>query len=126
MELARLPVPARACTALAAPYGAALADDSALAPLQVPAKTLPVPADASPELQKIIAAPRNSAWSVLWKTGEGQKVFLSGAERFRSNHETCREQPVGNRDAGNCRGPHEWLIRFVEYRIAGYSRVFST
>ncbi len=70
MDLTRLPVLALACTALAAPYGAALADDSALAPLQVPAKTLPVPADVSPELQKIIAAPRNPAWSVLWKTGE--------------------------------------------------------
>jgi monoterpene epsilon-lactone hydrolase len=59
-----------ACTALAAAYGAALPDDSALAPLQVPAKNLPVPADVSPELQRIIAAPRNPAWNVLWKTGE--------------------------------------------------------
>jgi hypothetical protein len=46
-----------ACAALAAAYGAALADDRALAPLQVPAKSLPVPADVSPELQRIIAAP---------------------------------------------------------------------
>jgi hypothetical protein len=63
MELTWLPVLALACAALAAAYGAAPADDSALAPLQVPA-------DVSPELQKIIAAPRNPAWSVLWKTGE--------------------------------------------------------
>jgi len=70
MKLTRLPVLALACTVLAAAYGGALADDSALAPLQVPAKSLPVPADVSPELQKIIAAPRNPAWSVLWKTGE--------------------------------------------------------
>src|ERR1700676_3326519 len=70
MELTRRPVLALACTALAAAYGAPLTDDSAPAPLQVPAKSLPVPADVSPELQKIIAAPRNSAWSVLWKTGE--------------------------------------------------------
>jgi epsilon-lactone hydrolase len=70
MKLTRLPVLALACTVLAAACGAALADDSALAPLQVPAKSLPVPADVSPELQKIIAAPRNPAWSVLWKTGE--------------------------------------------------------
>src|ERR1700694_1739120 len=61
---------ALACTALAAVYGAALADDGALAPLQVPAKSLPVPADVSPELQRIIAAPRNPTWNVLWKTGE--------------------------------------------------------
>src|SRR6202171_5960874 len=59
-----------ACTALAAAFCAALSDDSALVPLQVPAKSLPVPTDVSPELQKIIAAPRNPAWNVLWKTGE--------------------------------------------------------
>ena len=68
MDLTRLPVLALACTALAAPYGAALADDSALTPLQVPAKTLPVPADVSPELQKIIAAPRNSMISPVIET----------------------------------------------------------
>jgi monoterpene epsilon-lactone hydrolase len=68
MKLTRLRV--LACAALAAAYGAALADDSALAPLQVPAKSLPVPADVSPELQRIIGAPRNPAWNVLWKTGE--------------------------------------------------------
>jgi epsilon-lactone hydrolase len=64
------PLLALACTAVAAAYGAGLADESALGRLQVPAKSLPVPADVSPELQKIIAAPRNPAWSVLWKTGE--------------------------------------------------------
>jgi acetyl esterase/lipase len=36
----------------------------------VPAKSLPVPTDVSPEMQKIIAAPPNPAWNVLWKTGE--------------------------------------------------------
>jgi epsilon-lactone hydrolase len=41
-----------------------------LSPLQVPAKSLPVPTDVSPEMQKIIAAPRRPGWDVLWKTGE--------------------------------------------------------
>src|SRR6266852_6667713 len=59
-----------ACTTFAGAYGAAQTNGGALAPLQVPAKTLPVPTDVSPEMQKIIAAPRNPAWSVLWKTGE--------------------------------------------------------
>jgi epsilon-lactone hydrolase len=45
-------------------------DDDALPPLQVPAKTLPVPADVSPEMQRIIAAPRRPAWDALLKTGE--------------------------------------------------------
>jgi epsilon-lactone hydrolase len=58
------------CTALAGAHGGALADDGPLAPLQVPAKTLPVPTDVSPEMKKIIAMPRNPTWNVLWKTGE--------------------------------------------------------
>lgn len=68
MKLTRLRV--LACIALAAAYSAALADNNAPVPLQVPAKSLPVPVDVSPELQKIIAAPRNPRWDVLWKTGE--------------------------------------------------------
>ncbi len=57
-----------------APLGAfapvAMADDAALAPREVPAKSLPVPTDVSPGMQKFIAAPLNSAWRDLWKTGE--------------------------------------------------------
>jgi acetyl esterase/lipase len=59
-----------ACTLFACAYGAAQANGGTLAPLQEPAKSLPVPTDVSPEMQKIIAAPRNSTWNVLWKTGE--------------------------------------------------------
>jgi epsilon-lactone hydrolase len=33
-------------------------------------KSLPVPTDVSPEMRKIIAAPRKPGWNVLWKTGE--------------------------------------------------------
>src|SRR3954467_11357259 len=58
------------CTALALTYGAVHAINGALQQLQVPARALPVPTDVSPEMQRIIAAPRNSAWNVLWKTGE--------------------------------------------------------
>jgi acetyl esterase/lipase len=47
-----------------------LAQGSDDTPRQVPAKTLPVPADVSTEMQKIIAAPLNPAWNELWKTGE--------------------------------------------------------
>lgn len=59
-----------ACTTFVAAQGIAVADGSVSAPLQVPAKTLPVPTDVSPELQKLIAAPLNPAWNNLWKTGE--------------------------------------------------------
>ena len=40
-----------------------------LAPRDVPAKSLPVPTDDSPGMQKFIAAPLNSDWNKLWKTG---------------------------------------------------------
>jgi epsilon-lactone hydrolase len=59
-----------ACAALAGAQGAALAEDGPLAPLQVPAKALPVPTDVSPEMQRFIAAPLNPVWNVLWRTGE--------------------------------------------------------
>ncbi|WP_263355387.1 alpha/beta hydrolase [Acidicapsa acidisoli] len=59
-----------ACTALAATYAAAQSNDATHPPLQVPAKTLPVPTDVSPGMQSIIAAPRNPNWNQLWKTGE--------------------------------------------------------
>src|SRR3954452_10606758 len=58
------------CTALALTYIAVHLSNGALAEMQVPARALPVPTDVSPEMQRIIAAPRNSAWNVLWKTGE--------------------------------------------------------
>jgi epsilon-lactone hydrolase len=64
------------CTAIALTYGALHASNGELAQLQVPAKTLPVPTDVSPEMQRIIAAPRNPAWNVLWKTGEEWRAAL--------------------------------------------------
>jgi len=47
-----------------------LNEDDGLPSLQVPAKAVPVPTDVSPEMQRIIAAPRRPAWDVLLKTGE--------------------------------------------------------
>ncbi len=57
---------------LGAALGSALAgaQSNNNVPLQVPAKSLSVPADVSPEMQKLIAAPRNPNWDHLWKTGE--------------------------------------------------------
>ncbi len=39
-------------------------------PLQVPARTLPVPTDVSPEMQKLVGAPLPADWNQLWSTGE--------------------------------------------------------
>ncbi|HEU5295175.1 MAG TPA: alpha/beta hydrolase fold domain-containing protein, partial [Burkholderiaceae bacterium] len=48
--------------------------------LDVPAKKLPVPATVSPQVQKLIDAPRRSGWDVLPKTGEEWKpVAEAGA-----------------------------------------------
>ena len=58
------------CTTLAVTQAVAQSNDAAHPPLQVPAKTLPVPADVSPAMQNLIAAPRNPRWNQLWKTGE--------------------------------------------------------
>jgi monoterpene epsilon-lactone hydrolase len=59
-----------ACATLAIPSVTAQSNSTAAVPLQVPERSLPVPTDVSPELQKLIAAPLNPNWNVLWKTGE--------------------------------------------------------
>ncbi len=62
------------CAALIAGPAAAMAAD--VAPLDVPAKTLPVPtADISPGMQKFIGAPLNPDWDKLWKTGEEARAY---------------------------------------------------
>ncbi|TGD96808.1 alpha/beta hydrolase [Methylobacterium nonmethylotrophicum] len=49
-------------------------------PLQVPAKSVPVPADVSPQMAKIIGAPLRSNWNIHPKTGEEWKpVAEAGA-----------------------------------------------
>ncbi len=63
-----------AWAALAACPTAALAADPA--PLDVPARALPVPsADVSPGMQAFIARPLNPDWNKLWKTGEEARAF---------------------------------------------------
>ncbi len=62
------------CVALIACPTAVVAAD--VAPLDVPAKTLPVPtADISPGMQKFIGAPLNPDWNKLWKTGEEARAY---------------------------------------------------
>jgi len=56
-----------AMTALACcPVFSQTSTQNRFAPEQVPAKSLPVPNDVSPELQKLIAAQRNPDWNRLW------------------------------------------------------------
>jgi epsilon-lactone hydrolase len=53
--------------------GTASAQTPSSGTLEVPAKTLPAPADVSPQLQKIIGAPLRSNWDIHPKTGEEWK-----------------------------------------------------
>lgn len=71
---------------------------------QVPAKTLPVPGDVSPEMQRVIGAPRNPNWNVLWKTGEewraaaniqAAKTMTVLAARRERLHVTTRPGTMG-------------------------------
>jgi len=59
-----------AFAALLAMPAAAIAQTTAPQPRQVPAKTLPVPTDVSPQMQAFIGRPLNPDWNKLWKTGE--------------------------------------------------------
>jgi acetyl esterase/lipase len=69
---ARAPFLAFAVTLLAA---------QASAQQEIPAKTLPVPQDVSPQVQKLIGAPLRNGWNVLPKTGEEWKPIAdAGAE----------------------------------------------
>lgn len=64
-----------AAAMIIAPF-AANADETALAPRKVPAKTLQVPtADISPGMQKFIAAPLNPAWNNQFSTGAEWRKF---------------------------------------------------
>jgi hypothetical protein len=42
--------------------------------LEVPARSVPVPSDVSPQMAKIIGAPLRANWNVLPKSGEEWKV----------------------------------------------------
>ena len=69
-NLAKLALASLTVASLGAIPTIATADDAALAPREVPAKSLAVPTDVSPGMQKFIAAPLNPDWNKLWKTGE--------------------------------------------------------
>jgi monoterpene epsilon-lactone hydrolase len=79
---------AACCVALlsAATMAKVSAQTAAPAALEVPAKTIPVPTDVSPQLQKIIAAPLRSNWNIQPKTGEEWKpVADAGAAALIKN-----------------------------------------
>ena len=69
--------------ALAIPFGMIALTTASLAqtPLEVPAKSVPVPSTVSPELAKIIGAPLRLNWNIQPKTGDEWKPIAdAGAE----------------------------------------------
>jgi epsilon-lactone hydrolase len=62
------------------------AEGAAPRAIEVPAKTIPVPNDVSPQLQKLIAAPLRTNWDVRPKTGEEWKpIAEAGAAALIKN-----------------------------------------
>ena len=47
------------------------------APLQVPAKSLPVPSDVSPEMQQLIGKPLPATWNLQYQTGEEWRKYAN-------------------------------------------------
>ena len=90
----RLAHPARlACVTLALAGAPALAQTAPSGGLEVPARTLPVPDTASPQVQKLIAAPLRPNWNLLPKTGEEWKpVAQAGAEGTIKNLPAMKER----------------------------------
>ena len=76
----------------AAPPAAALAQGD-LAPREVPARSLPVPADVSPPVQKLIAAPLRQGWNTPPTTPEGWRALAeAGATATRQALPGMRER----------------------------------
>jgi monoterpene epsilon-lactone hydrolase len=76
-------IPIRAlafAVATALPTPSALAQAPQPAAREVPARTLPVPEDVSPELQKIIGAPLSPTWNVIPPTNDEWKAQIKGVE----------------------------------------------
>jgi acetyl esterase/lipase len=72
---------------------AAEAQAPALAPRDVPAKSLPVPTTISPQMQKIIAAPLRAGWDVIPKSPEEwQASAEAGAATTIQTLPTMRER----------------------------------
>ncbi len=77
IEIVEKPLKLSFCSPLVAALATAVglfASSSMAQGLDVPAKTLAVPQTVSPQIQKIIGAPRRDGWDVLPKTGEEWRV----------------------------------------------------
>ncbi|QHN02377.1 alpha/beta hydrolase [Granulicella sp. WH15] len=82
-----------ASCAFACGTGYAQSSDVPLTPRDAPAKSLPVPTDVSPEMQRLIAAPLRTDWDAQWKTGEeARKAADAAAAKAIPNLAAMRER----------------------------------
>lgn len=83
---------AAAALVVLAPLGA-LAQQGGLTPRDLPARSLPVPAEVSPQVQRLIAAPLRPGWNTPPSTGEGWRALAeAGAAANRQRLPGLRER----------------------------------
>jgi acetyl esterase/lipase len=70
-----------------------VAQNPALAPRNMPARTIPVPDSVSPQMQKLIAAPLSPTWNIIPKTAaEWKAQVAAGAAATMQTLPTLREK----------------------------------
>src|ERR1700692_486688 len=98
MRLVRLAVFASASILVAAPVttGKAVAQTAAPAPIEEPAKTIPVPTTVSPQLQKIIGEPhRRASAAELEYPAQDRRGVEAGGGRGRGGADQERAGHAG-------------------------------
>jgi len=97
----------------------------ALAPLEVPARTIPVPNTVSPDMQKIIGAPLRANWNIQPKSGDEWKpVAEAGAAITMKNVPGMRDRLKVNFEPKTERLHNTMLNEF--YRVAFRKRIYET
>ncbi len=108
---------------VAAAPAAALAQGD-LAPREVPARSLPVPTDVSPQVQKLIAAPLRQGWNTPPNTPEGWRALAeAGAAATRQALPGMRERLGVSVEPAEMGGVKVFLITPREIRPENRNRL---
>ena len=92
--------------------------------LDVPARTLPVPDTVSPQVQKLIAAPRRPGWDVLPKTGEAWKPLVeAGAKATIANLPALKERTKVSVEPTTIDGVRAFVVTPAAIAPANQNRV---
>lgn len=89
----------------------ALGQSPAAAPLQVPAKSVPVPTTVSPQMQKLISTPINPGWNAAPNSGAEWKALAdAGARAAIQNLPALRERMHVKVEAGTMDGVKVYVV----------------